>query len=97
MICGDCGTPKMGPGLVGEFWGLDSDRILKLVLGKIILTQEIEMPPSSRRPMGNGLQQLLPFGRIIELGEFLRQKSGPACAAGVSAIRVDPRAAARDR
>jgi hypothetical protein len=23
--------------------------------------------------MGDGLQQLLPFGRIIDLGEFLRQ------------------------
>src|SRR6516162_202143 len=27
---GDSRTPKTGPGLVGQFWGLDSDRILKL-------------------------------------------------------------------
>jgi hypothetical protein len=44
------GTPKTGPGLVGQFWGLDSDRILKLVLRKIILSQEIQMPPGGRRP-----------------------------------------------
>ena len=47
-----------GPGLVGQFWGLDSDRILKLVLGEIILSQKIQMPPGSRRAMGDGLQQL---------------------------------------
>ena len=34
-----------GPVLVGQFWGLDSDRILKLVLREIILSQEIQMPP----------------------------------------------------
>jgi hypothetical protein len=38
--------------------GLDSDRILKLVLGEIILSQKIQMPPGSRRAMGDGLQQL---------------------------------------
>jgi hypothetical protein len=59
--------------LVGQFWGLDSDRILKLVLGEIILSQKIQMPPGSRRAMGDGLQQFLPFGWIIDLGEFLRQ------------------------
>jgi hypothetical protein len=25
-VFGDSGTPKTGPGLVGQFWGLDSDR-----------------------------------------------------------------------
>ncbi len=39
-----------GTGLVGQFWGLDSDRILKLVLREIILSQEIQMPPGGRRP-----------------------------------------------
>ena len=62
-----------GPVLVGQFWGLDSDRILKLVLREIILSQEIQMPPGGRRPMGHRLQQFLPFGRIIDLSEFLRQ------------------------
>jgi hypothetical protein len=62
-----------GPVLVGQFWELDSDRILKLVLREIILSQEIQMPPGGRRSMGHGLQQFLPFGRIIDLGEFLRQ------------------------
>src|SRR4029077_12980635 len=70
MIFGDSGTPKTGPGLVGQFWGLDSDRILKLVLREIILSQEIQMPPGGRRPMGHRLQQFLSFGRIIDLGEF---------------------------
>jgi hypothetical protein len=37
---GDSGTPKTGPGLVGQFWGLDSDRILKLVLREIILSHK---------------------------------------------------------
>jgi hypothetical protein len=37
---------------------LDSDRILKLVLREIILSQEIQMPPGGRRSMGHGLQQL---------------------------------------
>jgi hypothetical protein len=54
--------------LVGQFWGLDSDRILKLILREIILSQEIQMPPGGRRPMGHRLQQFLPFGRIIDLG-----------------------------
>ena len=35
-----------------SFWGLDPDRILKLVLREIILCQEIQMPPGGRRPMG---------------------------------------------
>src|SRR5260370_14313450 len=72
-ILGDSGTPKTGPGLVGQFWELDSDRILKLVLREIILSQEIQMPPGGRRAMGRRLQQFLPFGWIIDLGEFLRQ------------------------
>jgi hypothetical protein len=50
-----------GPVLVGQFWGLDSDRILKLVLREITLSQEIQMPPGGRRPMGHRLQQFLPF------------------------------------
>ena len=54
-------------------WGLDSDRIPKLVLGEIILSQKIQMPPGSRRAMGHCLQQFLPFGWIIDLGGFLRQ------------------------
>src|SRR5260221_7882912 len=70
---GDSGTPKAAPGLVGQFWELDSDRILKLVLREIILSQEIQMPPGGRRAMGRRLQQFLPFGWIIDLGEFLRQ------------------------
>src|SRR4029077_9991953 len=41
-----------GPGLVGQFGGLDSDRILKFVLREIILSQEIQMPP--RRPPTHG-------------------------------------------
>jgi hypothetical protein len=39
----------MGPGLVGQFWALDADRILKLVL-RVIVSQEIQMPPGDRRP-----------------------------------------------
>src|ERR1700756_423272 len=49
-IFGDSGTPKTGPGLVGQFWGLDSDRILKLVLREIILSQEIQMPQAAADP-----------------------------------------------
>src|SRR4029077_16412282 len=59
MIFGDSGTPKTGPGLVGQFWGRDSDRILKLVLREIILSQEIQMPPGGRRPSATHLQQFL--------------------------------------
>jgi hypothetical protein len=33
----------------------------------------IQMPPGGRRPVGHRLQQFLPFGRIIDLSEFLRQ------------------------
>jgi len=36
-----------GPGLVGQFWGLDSDGILKFVLREIILSQEIQMPQAA--------------------------------------------------
>ena len=35
--------------------------------------QRFRCPPGGRRPMGHRLQQFLPFGRIIDLGEFLRQ------------------------
>ena len=52
-----------GPGLVGQFWGLDSDRILKLVLQEIILSQEIQMPPRRPPTHGHRLQQFLPSGR----------------------------------
>ena len=38
---GDSGIPKTRPVLVGQFWGLDSDRILKLVLREIILSQNV--------------------------------------------------------
>jgi hypothetical protein len=31
------------------------------------------MPLGGRPPMGHRLQQFLPFGRIIDLGKFLRQ------------------------
>src|SRR5712671_2713168 len=41
-----------GPVLIGQFWGLNFDRILKLVLREIILSQEIQMPP--RRPPTHG-------------------------------------------
>lgn len=76
---------QTGLGLVGQFWGLDSDRILKLILREIILSQEIQMPPGGRRPMGHRLQQILPFGRIIDLGEFLRQ-----IGATQGKLRLDP-------
>src|SRR5260370_1287006 len=36
-ILGDSGTPKTGPGLVGQFWELDSDRILKQRLRSTLL------------------------------------------------------------
>src|SRR6516164_8876060 len=48
--------PRRGPDLVGQFWGLDSDRILKLVLREIILSQEIQMPPGGRRAI-QGLRE----------------------------------------
>src|SRR6516165_10898715 len=38
------------------FWRLDSDRILKLVLREIILSQEIQMPPGGRRAI-QGLRE----------------------------------------
>jgi hypothetical protein len=38
---------------VSQFWGLDSDRILKLVLREIRLSQET---PGGRRAMGHRLQ-----------------------------------------
>ena len=57
-----------GPVLVGQFWGLDSDRILKLVLREIILSQEIQMPPGGRRAVGPRLQQFLPGSKKISVG-----------------------------
>jgi hypothetical protein len=45
----------MGPGLVGQFWGLDSNRVLEPVLREIVLSQEIQMPPGGRRPVGHRL------------------------------------------
>src|SRR5260370_13861873 len=71
-MLGDSGTPKTGPGLVGQFWELDSDRILKLVLREIILSQEIQMPPGGRRAMGHRLHQFLPFGWITDSDDSKR-------------------------
>ena len=48
---GDSRTPKTGPGLVGQFWGLDSDRILKLALREITLPRDSDAP---RRPPTHG-------------------------------------------
>src|SRR6266478_4884381 len=36
--------------LIGQFWGFDSDRILKFVLREIILSQEIQMPQAAADP-----------------------------------------------
>ena len=44
---GQSGTPMTGPVLVGQFWGLDSDRILKLVLREIILDSKTTAGSSS--------------------------------------------------
>ena len=44
---GDSGTPKTGPVLVGQFWGLDSDRILKLVLREIISPKRFRCPQAA--------------------------------------------------
>src|SRR5260370_32185864 len=40
----------------------------KLVLREIILSQEIQMPPGGRRPMGHRLQQFLPFTQAMAHG-----------------------------
>jgi hypothetical protein len=39
-----------GPGLVGQFLGLDSDRILKLVLREIIPPKRFRCPQAAANP-----------------------------------------------
>ena len=40
----------MGPGLVGQFWGLDSNRVLEPVLREVVLFQEMQMPQAAADP-----------------------------------------------
>src|ERR1700693_4032051 len=82
-IFGDSGTPKTGPGLVGQFWGLDSDGILKLVLREIILPQEIQMPLGGRRTMGH---------RLCSNSSRLAGSSISACFVGSIPTRYMPNA-----
>jgi integrase len=63
----------MGPDLVGQFWGLDSDGILKLVSREIVRSQEIQVPPGGHRPMGHRLQQFLPFTQPLHPHLFRHQ------------------------
>ena len=59
--------------IAGQFWGLDSDRIVKLVLREIILSQEIQMPQAAADPWAMACNNSFRLDRIIDLGEFLRQ------------------------
>ena len=65
---------QTGLGLVGQFWGLDSDRILKLVLGEIILSQKIQMPPGSRRAGGFDHLSTLPLNWIEQVKLYVAAK-----------------------
>src|SRR4029077_10276491 len=64
---------QTGLGLAGQFWGLDSHRILKLVLREIILSQEIQMPQAAADPWAIACSNSSRLAGIIDLGEFLRQ------------------------
>jgi hypothetical protein len=53
--------------------GLDSNRILKRVLREIILSQETQMPQAAADPWAMACSNSSSLGRVIDLGEFLRQ------------------------
>jgi hypothetical protein len=46
------------------------------------------MPPGGRQPMGHRLKQFLPFGRLIDLGEFLRHIQGKAYEDAVQSVGI---------
>jgi hypothetical protein len=41
--------------LVGQFWGLDSDRVFEFFLRQIVFSQKVDALPGGRRPMGHRL------------------------------------------
>src|SRR5271157_1635764 len=71
--CALFATPKNAPRSVHQFWGPDSDAILQLSLREIILAQQVEVLPGSRRPVGHGVEKRLPTRSILDLFQLLRQ------------------------
>jgi hypothetical protein len=66
-------APTAAARLVGQFWGLDSDRVFEFFLRQIVFSQEVDVPPGGRRPMGHRLQEFLALDWILDLDECLRQ------------------------
>jgi hypothetical protein len=48
-------APTATTRLVGQFWGLDSDRVFEVFLRQIVFSQKVDVLPGGRRPMGHGL------------------------------------------
>ena len=45
-------APTATTRLVGQFWGLDSDRVFEFFLRQIVFSQKVDVRPGGRRPMG---------------------------------------------
>ena len=54
MACGprlsvNSAAPTATTRLVGQFWGLDSDRVFEFFLRQIVFSQEVDVLPCGRR------------------------------------------------
>jgi hypothetical protein len=54
-LSADSADPTATTRLVGQFWGLDSDRVFEFFLRQIVFSQKVDVLPGGRRPMGDRL------------------------------------------
>jgi hypothetical protein len=53
-FCTSCSGSLETTRLVGQFWGLDSDRVFVFFLRQVVFSQKVDVLPGGR-PMGHGL------------------------------------------
>ena len=61
------GYPKMAPHLVHQFLGSNSDAVSQLLVREVILAEQVEVLPGTRRAMGHRVEKRLPAGGILDL------------------------------
>ena len=66
-------TPKIAPRLVHQFWEPNSHAVPQFFFREIVLTEQVEVPPGSRRAVGHRIDECLPFSGIFDLLQLLRQ------------------------
>ena len=57
-------APTATTRLVGQFWGLDSDRVFEFFLRQIVFSQKVDVLPGGRRPI---------HGKLVGPGDLATQ------------------------